>query len=133
MLISEFSRTVGLSRDTVRFYVHLGLLSPLRSSKGGLRPYQHFSAEDVRAAKIIRVAQLLGMSLTEIAAISKERREGRMTRERSAAILRGQLEALEAKAKVLQSLSSYLRAKIDWLASGEDGPPPDFDVSAEMN
>ncbi len=34
MLISEFARTSGLSRDTVRFYVRLGLLRPETNGKG---------------------------------------------------------------------------------------------------
>jgi len=24
-------------------------------------------------------------------------------------------------------MSAYLRAKIDWMSSGKNGPPPDFD------
>jgi MerR family transcriptional regulator, copper efflux regulator len=35
MLISEFARAAGLSRDTVRFYVRRGLLAPLAGNKGG--------------------------------------------------------------------------------------------------
>jgi MerR family transcriptional regulator, copper efflux regulator len=35
MLISEFTRATGLSRDTVRFYVRRGLLAPLAGNKGG--------------------------------------------------------------------------------------------------
>jgi MerR family regulatory protein len=34
MLISEFARAAGLSRDTVRFYVRRGLLAPLAGNKG---------------------------------------------------------------------------------------------------
>ncbi|MEI6001930.1 MerR family transcriptional regulator [Paraburkholderia bengalensis] len=127
MLISEFSQATGLSRDTVRFYVRLGLICPKTGSKGGVRPYLHFSEEHVQAVKIIRIAQSLGMSLKEIAAISKERREGRMTRGRSIDVLKGHIESLEAKATEIQSLSTYLRAKIAWLECGEHGPQPDFE------
>ncbi len=43
MLISEFARATGLSRDTVRFYVRLGLLQTQATEKrGGRRPYQVF-------------------------------------------------------------------------------------------
>ena len=95
MLISEFAIAAGLSRDTIRFYVRLGLLQPQTTAKGGRRPYQLFSAEDVQAARIIRIAQSLGMSLKEIAGTAKARREGCMTRERSVEVLRGQLDLLE--------------------------------------
>ncbi len=127
MLISEFARATGLSRDTVRFYVRLGLLQPQAAEKGGRRPYQVFVAKDVQAARIIRVAQSLGMPLKEIAGIAKERREGRMTRKRSAEILRGQLATLDEKAVELRAMTAYLRAKIAWVEEGETGSLADFD------
>ncbi len=127
MLISEFARATGLSRDTVRFYVRLGLLQPQATEKGGRRPYQVFSARDVQAARIIRVAQSLGMSLKEIADIARERREGRITRKRSVEILRRQLGILEAKASELQAMTAYLRAKITWVEDGEIGSLADFE------
>jgi MerR family transcriptional regulator, copper efflux regulator len=126
MLISEFARAAGLSRDTVRFYVRLGLLQPQLTLKGGRRPYQVFAASDVQTAQIIRVAQSLGMSLKEIAGIAKQRREGRITRQRSAEILRDQLAILERKSVELSALTAYLRAKIEWLDKDEAGSSADF-------
>jgi DNA-binding transcriptional MerR regulator len=126
MLISEFARQAGLSTDTVRFYVRRGLLTPQTNGKGGRNPYQEFTAEHVRDARIIRMAQSLGMSLKEIAAIGKEHREGRITRERSIEIMSQRLERLDTKAAELQAMGNYLRAKIKWLKGGEKGPEPDF-------
>lgn len=126
MLISEFAKATGLSRDTVRFYVRLGLLQPQTTAKGGLRPYQLFSAGDIQVAKIIRVAQSLGMPLKQIAEIAEERRQGRMTRERSADILRSQLALLQTKAAELQALTAYLHDKIAWLEGAETGYLADF-------
>jgi MerR family transcriptional regulator, copper efflux regulator len=127
MLISHFARRAGLSTDTVRYYVRLGLLRPETNGKGGARPYQVFTAEHLLAAKIIRTAQSLGMSLKEINALSQARRAGDMTRDRSVEVLVAQLRVLEAKAKELDALKHYLRAKIDWLSGGEQGLQPDFD------
>jgi MerR family transcriptional regulator, copper efflux regulator len=126
MLISQFAARAGLPVDTVRYYVRLGLLQPEDSAKGGARPYQLFSDEHLRAAQIIRTAQSLGMSLKEIAAISRERRAGRMTRERSAQVLRAQLDQLDRKAAELAAMRVYLNTKIAWLEGGEKGPPPSF-------
>jgi DNA-binding transcriptional MerR regulator len=131
MLISEFARRAGLTPDTVRFYVRLGLLRPEAGAKGGQRPYQIFTAEHLQAAMIIRTAQSLGMSLKEIAAISQERRAGRMTRERSVEVLSAQFGRLERKAAELIAMKGYLTAKIAWLKGGEKGPPPDFGSFAE--
>jgi MerR family copper efflux transcriptional regulator len=126
MLISDFVRATGLSRDTVRFYVSLGILQPQKNGKGGRHPYQFFTADDVRNTEIIRESQLLGMSLKKIKNITKERREGRYTRERQIEIAQGQLNTLEAKAAELQAMIAYLRAKIAWVESGERDVSPDI-------
>jgi MerR family copper efflux transcriptional regulator len=126
MLISEFARVTGLSRDTVRFYARLGLLHPKTNGKGGRHPYSVFTDKDIQAAEVIRISQSLGMSLKEIAAFSEERRKGHLTRERRVKIMSAQLVSLETKAAELQAMISYVRKKIDWLSFGEQGLQPDF-------
>jgi DNA-binding transcriptional MerR regulator len=126
MLISEFARVTGLTRDTVRFYTRLGLLRPQTDRKGGRHPYSHFTNADVQAAEVIRISQSLGMSLREIAAFNEERREGHLTCERRAEIMSAQLVSLEAKAAELEMMINYVRAKIDWLTRDEKGQQPDF-------
>src|SRR6202040_1790289 len=126
MLISEFARVTGLTRDPVRFYARLGLLQPKTNGKGGRHPYSVFTDKDIQAAEVIRIAQSLGMSLKEIAAFTEERRKGRLTSERRAEIMSAQLISLEAKATELEVIISYVRAKIGWLTLGEQGQQPDF-------
>src|SRR5882762_9805646 len=127
MLISDFARVTGLTRDTVRFYARLGLLRPQTNGKGGRRPYSVFTEKDIQAAEVIRIAQSLGMSLKEIAALNEERREGHLTSERRVEIMGAQLVSLETKATGLEMMISYVRAKIDWLTGGQQGPEPDFE------
>jgi MerR family transcriptional regulator, copper efflux regulator len=131
MLISDFARVTGLTRDTVRFYARLGLLRPQTNHKGGRHPYSYFTEEDVRAAEVIRISQSLGMSLKEIAAFNEERREGHLTNERRIEIMSAQLVSLEAKATQLETMISYVRAKIDWLTGGQQGSEPDFENYAK--
>lgn len=126
MLISEFAKLTGLSADTVRFYIRRGLLAPETGSKGGRNPYQIFTEEHVRTARLIRMAQSLGMSLKEISAIGEEHRKGLITRERSIELMEMQLARLEAKRSELDSMGNYLRAKLAWLHAGEPGPEPQF-------
>ena len=133
MLISDFARVTGLTRDTVRFYARLGLLRPRTNGKGGRHPYSVFTDEDVRAAEVIRVAQSLGMSLKEIAAFTEERRKGRLTSERRTEIMSVQLVSLEAKATELEVMISYVRAKIHWLKGNQQAPEPDFENYARLN
>jgi MerR family transcriptional regulator, copper efflux regulator len=133
MLISEFARVTGLSRDTVRFYARLGLLHPKTNGKGGRHPYSIFTEKDIHAAEVIRIAQSLGMSLKEIAAFTEERLKGHLTSERRVEIMSAQLVSLEAKATELDVMISYVRAKIDWLTGGQQGPEPDFENYARLN
>ena len=128
MLISEFARATGLTSDTVRFYVRLGLLRPGTSAKGGQHAYQIFTESDVKAAKVIRLSQAAGLSLREIAALGAERRAGRLTPERRIEVVTSQIERLEVRAAELRTMADYLRAKRDWLANDEqrDEPEPDF-------
>jgi MerR family transcriptional regulator, copper efflux regulator len=137
MLISDFVRETGLSKDTVRFYVRQGLLTPETNGKGGRNPYQIFTLEHVRIAHLIRLAQSLGMSLKEIGAINKEYvRDGGISHERSIEIMSAQLVRLEQKAAETDAMASYLRAKLAWLRNGADGPEPnitDYIRSAPTN
>jgi DNA-binding transcriptional MerR regulator len=126
MLISDFARVTGLTRDTVRFYARLGLLRPQTNGKGGRHPYSVFTDKDVRAAEVVRISQSLGISLKEIAALNEERREGHLTCERGVEVMSAQLVRLEAKATELEMMISYARAKIDWLTRGKQGRQPDF-------
>ena len=126
MLISEFARTTGLSRDTVRFYVRRGLLKPLAGNKGGANPYQVFTNEHVQLARMVRMAQSLGFSLREIAVLNAEYQAKRITPARAAEIMRAQLARLEEKAAHVGGMISYIHAKLAWLEAGGKGAEPNF-------
>jgi DNA-binding transcriptional MerR regulator len=66
------------------------------------------------------------MSLKEIAAFNEERREGHLTSERRVEIMSAQLVRLESKATELETMISYVRAKIDFLTGSQRGAEPDF-------
>jgi DNA-binding transcriptional MerR regulator len=126
MLISEFAKVTGLTPDTVRFYIRRGLLDPETGAKGGRNPYQIFTDEHVRTARLIRMAQALGMSLKEISVINEEHRKGLITRERSIELMEIQLARLEARKAELDAMGNYMRAKLAWMHGGEKGPEPSF-------
>jgi MerR family copper efflux transcriptional regulator len=129
MWISDFSRKAGLSRETVRFYVRLGLLHPKITLKGGKNPYQQFGQEDLVIAELIRIGQAIGLSLKEIAALMEKRRRGKLPLKGRIEMLRAQLAKLDIKAIELEKLQAYVRAKIDWQEHGEKGPEPSLDLS----
>lgn len=128
MLISEFASTTGLSRDTIRFYVRLGLLRPTRTAKGGRNPYQIFTSADAEVAEVIRISQSLGMTLKEVADLLIERREKGINRNRRIEIMQRQLERLESKEAELKALTAFLHAKIKWLRDGKGGVKPPLSI-----
>ncbi len=130
MLISEFAAEAGLSAETVRFYVRKGLLVPETGRKGGSNPYQIFTDDHVETARMIRMGQSLGFSLREIGLIAEELRAGAFTPGRAQEVLLSQLAKLDAKQRQLSGMIAYIRAKLDWLDKGGDGPEPRFGAFA---
>ena len=126
MLISEFAKRAGLSVDTVRFYIRKGLFAPETGAKGGSNPYQLFTEEHLEVARIIRMAQGLGFTLREIAALAEEYHAGDMTPARGMALMQIQLGKLEEKAAQLGAMIDYTRAKIAWMQGDQQTPPPVF-------
>lgn len=128
MLISEFSRATGLSPDTVRFTVKRGLLKPETGRRGGANPYQVFRRDHLEMARLVKLAQSLGFTLREIAALANELAATGFTRRRKISILRGRLDVLDEKAEQIADLRRYLTAKIAWIEGGDRGPEPALDA-----
>jgi DNA-binding transcriptional MerR regulator len=124
MLIAEFAKVTSLSRDTIRFYVKKGLLTP-EVGRSGTNRYQSFDDEQVERALLIREAQALGFTLREIGALSEEYARG-MSLARQAQLMRERLAAIDEQAVRLKRLRRYFASKIDWLEQGAIGEPPAF-------
>lgn len=120
MLIGEFCRATGLGRDTVRFYVRRGLLTPGRGSRPG-NDYQVFGPGQVERARLIRAAQSLGFTLKEIAALAAAYEREDMTREEKIALRRDRVVRLDAHARQLPAMRGYLIEKVDGARRGRPG------------
>ena len=123
MLIAEFCQRSDLTRDAVRLYVRLGLIRP--EVDAGNR-YQRFTPADVERVAVIRMAQQLGFTLKRIVALNREYEAGAMDTGRKLAVMRQQLQAVEAQAARIETMRAYLRAKVAWLEAGEQGEEPMF-------
>lgn len=66
MTVSELARRAGVTADTIRHYVHIGLLHPHRDPDNG---YRRFVGDDLHRVSFIRCARMLGYTLTEICQI----------------------------------------------------------------
>ncbi|MGR9099161.1 MAG: MerR family transcriptional regulator [Gammaproteobacteria bacterium] len=72
--MNELAKRTGLNKDTLRFYVKIGLLAPVRDPKNG---YKLFNEKDVARLVFICKAKYLGFTLKEIKQILGECEEGR--------------------------------------------------------
>lgn len=126
MLISQFAREAGLPVETVRFYVRKGLLRPELGRKGGSNPYQIFNQEHLQSARLIKLAQSLGFTLREIAAVVEEAQTAELSTERKIEILQSHIAKLDAKVAKLDAVRNYFLAKLIWMEAGEIGPAPEF-------
>ena len=99
MLIAEFCQRSDLTRDAVRLYVRLGLIRP--EVDAGNR-YQRFTPADVERVAVIRMAQQLGFTLKQIVVLNREYEAGAMDTGRKLAVMRQQLQAVEAQAARMQ-------------------------------
>ena len=125
MLIAEFTRATGLSRDTVRFYVKRGLLHP-KVGTGGSNRYQSFDADQVERALIIRNAQALGFTLKEIAALDAEYNLKGMSLQRKIELMLERVALIDQQMTRLRGMRRYLMRKVAWMEAGEKGTPPAY-------
>lgn len=71
MKITEFSKTTGLSAQTVRYYESIGLLIPERLDN----KYRIYSDQDVSDSIIISALKTSGMSLEDITIVMNLKRK----------------------------------------------------------
>lgn len=115
LTIGRLARASGLSLTTIRYYQRRGLLRlPERSPAGSFRIY---TAEDLERLRLIRKAQKLGFTLSEIALLI------RFTEQHDCQALKLLLESkLEAVGNEIKLLIG-IRSTLERLA--ENFPPSD--------
>jgi DNA-binding transcriptional MerR regulator len=80
--IGEVAERAGVTTRTIRYYEELGLLGPAERTKGSHRFYT--DADVTRLQELIRLRDLLGLSLDEVVALAEA--------EEARAVLRDQWE-----------------------------------------
>ena len=109
--IGELAARSGLTPDTLRYYERLGLLAPAKRTSGGFRVYP---AETLDRLRFVKQAQMVGLTLHEIATLVTYRDAGGLGRcGQVRDLLRTKLEEVEGKLREFeefrQTLSQYLR------------------------
>lgn len=112
MLIGEFAEAVGSTKDTVRFYTRLGLLSAGERA-AGQRHYAVYGADQVERFIFIEQCKSLGFTLQEIGNALQERDAGALTAMRQQELLEEKLRSIEERIASLREAERRLRAKVD--------------------
>ncbi|MBR9912379.1 MAG: MerR family transcriptional regulator [Gammaproteobacteria bacterium] len=72
MKISQLASKAGVTKDTIRHYVSIGLLSPERDRNNG---YQIFGTQALSRLRFIKTARQLGLHLDDIQQIFSDAKE----------------------------------------------------------
>lgn len=104
--IGELAQKSGVSRDALRFYERRGLLPKPQRTAGGFRVYP---ADTVDRLRFIKQAQIVGLTLHEIAALVSHRSDSGLKRCRQVRdLLRTKAADVETKLSELQAFRTTL-------------------------
>lgn len=111
LLIGEFARRVGASKDTVRFYTRLGMLSS-SERRAGSRSYAVYGESQIERYEFIEFCKELGFTLKDIAQALKEMDAGTFSDRRRQTLVENKLIEIEAKIAELRLAHKKLRATL---------------------
>jgi len=129
MRIKAFEAATGLSRTTVRFYEEAGLIVPDEDATGN--GYRSDGPAHVERARMVRLAQSLGFSIREIAALARAWDDGLLDDGAQRRVLAGKLGEVREKRRRLAAMEHHLARKVAWIDGGRRGPSPDLPGGAE--
>ena len=108
LLIGEFAEKAGTTKDTVRFYTRLGMLSP-DQRPAGRRTYAEYGEDQVERFAFIDLCKSLGFTLQEISMALQERDSGALTASRQQTLLEEKLRFTEQRIATLREMERKLR------------------------
>jgi DNA-binding transcriptional MerR regulator len=112
MLIHEIARISGLSKDGVRHYEAMGLITS-RPRQAGSRVYRDYDPAVLGTIEQVRQAQNLGFSLKEIQPLLKAYGSAALTAEQTIAFLEERLSVVREKQEALRRVEAFIGAKLD--------------------
>ncbi|WP_414581341.1 MerR family transcriptional regulator [Scytonema sp. PCC 10023] len=111
MLIGELSKKTGLSKDTIRFYEKIGLITA-SERQAGTRAYKEFSAEMVERLLMIHQGKGLGFTLGEMKHLLDEWGEKTIPKQEQVQIIERKLQEISEKMRNLENIKTYLSSKL---------------------
>jgi DNA-binding transcriptional MerR regulator len=120
MKLIECARAAGVSADTLRHYLRVGLVEPDGRTEGG---YRTFSDSAVVRIRFIRAALSLGFSLKEIAELIAMSEQGELPCPRARALLEEHLEREREQLEATERLYKRMRQAVREWRRTPDGVP----------
>ncbi|GAB7035356.1 MerR family transcriptional regulator [Streptomyces sp. NPDC021749] len=129
MRIGELAAQAGMTKDTIRFYEKLGLVTARRLPNG----YRDFPPETVAWLLYVRTAQTLGFPLAEIARLGEELRDAPDSATALSALFEEKIALLDARMAELAALRAELHARVGTGCPLRAGGPADRAPAAEIH
>lgn len=107
--IGDFSKKIGLSIDTLRYYEKLGLIHPERD----LTNRRIYSDKDITWINFIIRLKETNMPIKKIQYYSKLRYEGDSTIKKRLELLQEQMDSLKTEKEKIEENMQHLNKKID--------------------
>lgn len=118
--ISDVSKQLGLSADTLRYYEKIALLPKIQRTTGGVRLY---SETDLSRLRFIRRAQSMNFTLAEIGDLLKMREAPQHARDDVRELTRMKLAAVKQQLSELDTLRKELQLLVNLCTGSKDGCP----------
>lgn len=120
MMVSELAELCGVTPETVRYYVRVGLLHPHHHPDNN---YKLFKADDARKLRFIKQAKLLGYTLSEIKQILHHSMDGDSPCPLVRDFIQSRIEANRIKLVKLNALQRRMEAALKEWENKPDGLP----------
>jgi len=118
--ISDVSKMLGLSADTLRYYEKIGLLPKVARTASGIRVYRD---KDLSRLKFIQRAQKMNFTLAEIGDLLKMRENPQKARKNIRALTHQKLLEVTDRLSELQTLHGELTLLVNLCGSSDLGCP----------
>jgi MerR family transcriptional regulator, copper efflux regulator len=114
MPIGELVKKTGLSKDTIRFYEKLGLITASQKP-AGTRFYKEYNSQTVERLLLIIQGKELGFTLGEIKQLLDERDDGVMAKNELVGAIERKITEIGEKKRQLDTIEAYLVNKLSSL------------------
>lgn len=120
MKIGELAERGNVTHETIRHYVHQGLIHAERNPNNG---YQLFDEEALRRLRFINRARTLGFSLKEVGDIFAHTDHGDSPCPMVRDLLRTRLPEVRSQIRELEQLADRMEKALEAWSSMPDGAP----------